>query len=181
MTRTGKIARLPWKIRDALNRRLADGESGGPLLRWLNDLPEVRAVLTRQFGGKSVSKQNLSEWRAGGFADWQARQDFLGQTRELAAGARELSGATGGNLTDHLATVLAARYAVALNGWQGEPDEAFRRKLRVLRGLCRDIVQLRRGDHSGARLQLEQERLTRGAGAFPASSPVKPGQTKSNL
>jgi hypothetical protein len=32
-------------------------------------------------------------------------------------------------------------------------------KLRALRGLCQDIVELRRGDHSGARLKMEQERL----------------------
>jgi hypothetical protein len=57
--------------------------------------------------------------------------------------------------------VLAARYAAALAGWDGEVTEEFRRKLRVLRGLCQDIVELRRGDHSGTRLNLEQERLER--------------------
>ncbi|HTB83860.1 MAG TPA: hypothetical protein VK742_09420, partial [Candidatus Sulfotelmatobacter sp.] len=64
-------------------------------------------------------------------------------------------------LTDHLATVLAARYAAALAGWDGETSDDFRHKLRTLRGLCQDIVELRRGDHSGARLKMEQERLTR--------------------
>jgi len=39
--------------------------------------------------------------------------------------------------------------------------EELRRKLRALRGLCQDIVELRRGDHSGARLKMEQERLER--------------------
>ena len=39
--------------------------------------------------------------------------------------------------------------------------EEFRRKLRALRGLCQDIVELRRGDHSGSRLKMEQERLER--------------------
>jgi hypothetical protein len=43
----------------------------------------------------------MSEWKAGGFRDWQARQEALAQARELAADGR---------LTDHLATVLAARY-----------------------------------------------------------------------
>jgi hypothetical protein len=31
----------------------------------------------------------------------------------------------------------------------------------MLHGLCQDIVELRRGDHSGARLALEQERVGR--------------------
>jgi len=84
---------------------------------------------------------------------------MLEQTRELAADAKELNAATEGKLTDHLATVLAARYAAALAGWNGEADEPFRQKLRVLRGLCQDIVALRRADHNGARLQMEQERV----------------------
>jgi len=46
--------------------------------------------------------------------------------------------------------VLAARYAAALAGWDGEVTDEFRRKLRMLRGLCQDIVELRRGNHSGA-------------------------------
>src|ERR1019366_238060 len=57
--------------------------------------------------------------------------------------------------------VLAVRYASALSGWDGEVTDEFRRKLRALRGLCQDIVELRRGDHSGARLKMEQERLGR--------------------
>src|ERR1035441_5118283 len=45
--------------------------------------------------------------------------------------------------------------------WNGEVPDGFRRKLRALRGLCQDIVELRCGDHSGARLKMEQERLER--------------------
>ncbi len=161
MARNGKIARLSRDIREELNRRLQDGEPGGPLLAWLNALPQVTQALAKDFDGVAISKQNLSEWRAGGFAEWQARQEALVQARELTADATELAAATDGRLTDHLATVLAARYAAALAGWNGEVNEDFRRKLRALRGLCQDIVELRRGDHSGARLSMERERLER--------------------
>jgi hypothetical protein len=161
MIRNGKIARLPREIRDELNRRLQNGEQGGPLLAWLNELPQVRQTLVEGFGGVAISKQNLCEWRAGGFAEWQARQETLQQARELAADAQEITAAADGRLTDHLATVLAVRYASALAGWNGEVTDEFRRRLRALRGLCQDIVELRRGDHSGARLQMEQERLER--------------------
>ena len=161
MARNGKIARLPREIRDELNRRLHNGEQGGPLLSWLNGLPQVRQTLVEGFGGVAISKQNLCEWRAGGFAEWQARQETLDQARELAADAQEITAATDGRLTDHLATVLAVRYASALAGWNGEVTDEFRHKLRALRGLCQDIVELRRGDHSGARLKMEQERLGR--------------------
>jgi hypothetical protein len=161
MARNGKIARLPREIREELNRRLQDNEPGGSLLAWLNALPGAQAVLAREFGGCAISKQNLCEWRAGGFVEWQTRQEALAAARELAADATELETATEGRLTDHLATVLAARYASVLAGWNGEATDDFRRKLRALRGLCQDIVELRRGDHSGARLKMEQERLER--------------------
>lgn len=161
MTRNGKIARLPRGLRDELNRRLAEGEPGTRLVAWLNVLPEVRAVLAGEFAGRPVSEQNLSEWRQGGFRDWQARQETLGMARELAADAGELAAATDGRLADHLATVVTARYAAAVAGWDGEATEDFRRRLRALRGLCQDIVELRRGDHSAARLKMESERLER--------------------
>ncbi len=161
MTRTGKIARQPSEIREELNRRLQDNEPGGSLLAWLNALPAVQTVLVRDFGDSPITKQNLYEWRIGGFTAWQARQETLAQARELMGEAAELAAATEGKLTDHLAAVLAARYASALAGWNGEVTEELRRKLRALRGLCQDIVELRRGDHSGARLKMEQERLER--------------------
>jgi hypothetical protein len=124
-------------------------------------LPEVQHILAEAFAGRPLSQQNLSEWKAGGYRDWLARQETLAQARELAADAAELTAATDGRLTDHLATVLAARYAATLAAWNGELTEDFRRKLRALHGLCQDIVELRRGDHSGARLNLEQERFAR--------------------
>ena len=161
MTRHGKIARLPRAIRDELNRRLQDGEPGVRLVGWLNGLPETQKILQTDFGGRPINEQNLSDWKAGGYVDWLARQELLDQTRELAADARELTEATEGRLTDHLATVLAARYAAALAGWNGEITDELRRQLRALHGLCQDVVELRRGGHSGARLKMEQERLDR--------------------
>jgi hypothetical protein len=86
MTRTGKIARLPKIIRDQLNQRLDDGEQGAPLVAWLNSLPEVQAVLTRDFEGKAIREQNLSEWRKGGYRDWQAKSDLLEMAQRLQKG-----------------------------------------------------------------------------------------------
>jgi hypothetical protein len=77
MTRTGKIARLPKNIREELNQRLDDGNQGARLVAWLNSLPEVQAVLARDFEGKAISEQNLSEWRKGGFRDWQSKTEWL--------------------------------------------------------------------------------------------------------
>ncbi len=59
MTRTGKIARLPREIRDQLNQRLLDGQSGQKLLVWLNRLPEVKQVLAAEFDGTPINAPNL--------------------------------------------------------------------------------------------------------------------------
>ena len=66
MTRNGKIARLPCRIRTQLNRRLQDGELGPQLVEWLNALPEAQKILAAEFGGRPINEQNLSEWRLGG-------------------------------------------------------------------------------------------------------------------
>ena len=156
--RTGKIARLPREIRDQLNQRLNDGQPGRRLVTWLNSLPEVQQVLAANFDGRPVTEQNLSEWKAGGYLDWQARLETLAQSRELAADSRELAAATDGKLNDHLTTMLSARYAVALAEWDKQTTGTFQDKLRTLHSLCQDIVRLRRSDHHATRLNFEVKR-----------------------
>ena len=159
MTRTGKIARLPRAIRAELNRRLRDGVSGRQIIEWLNLLPETRAVLKRDFDSRDISDQNLSDWKLGGYREWLAQQEALGQAAELAADAGELREVAGGTMADHLATVLTARYAAALAAFDGDEAGQVKQKLRPLRDLCHDVVELRRGDHDAARLKIEQARL----------------------
>lgn len=153
--RNGKIARLPHEIREELNRRMRDGERGKQLLAWLNALPQTIEVVVRDFGGVAVSKQNLCEWRRGGFKEWQARQELYGKkVGELAAESNGYAAAAGGQLMDHLATVLGARYAVAFRRWKGPATNDLRSELRTLRGLCQEISVLRRGDHRKAEREL---------------------------
>jgi hypothetical protein len=156
LTRNGKIARLPRVIRDQLNRRLGDGESGKRLVAWLNTVPEVQAALAAEFGGKPVREQNLSEWKAGGYREWLAHQEALVLARDLAGDTAEFQAVEGPPLTDKLALWLAARYLVATRAFQAtDPQDNWRR----LHELCADIVEMRRGDHSAERLRLERQRL----------------------
>src|SRR5215475_4964078 len=69
-TRIGKIARIPHSIREQLNLRLHDHQPHKTILPWLNSLPEVKAVLAADFDNRPITKQNLSEWKQGGFRDW---------------------------------------------------------------------------------------------------------------
>ena len=158
MARVGKIARLPQELREQLNRRLADGEPGGSLLRWLNGLPEAREVLAALFDGAVITKQNLSEWRKGGFREWQTRQDLFSDARMVSARAQEMREVAGDKLTDDLATVLAGQYALVLRRWLGQATPELLGQLKVLHGLCGDIAALRRGDHAVAKLEFNLER-----------------------
>jgi hypothetical protein len=98
MKAIGKIAQLPAKTREALNRRLHDGQPASVILPWLNALPEVQEILKDRFEAEPVSEQNLSLWRNGGFTKWVKEQEQILRTRERALYSVELAKASGGNL-----------------------------------------------------------------------------------
>ncbi len=56
-TRNGKIAHLPFQIREELNIRLSNGEPGNKLVEWLNANPIVIEVMHNYFAGRPVSEQ----------------------------------------------------------------------------------------------------------------------------
>src|SRR5277367_994940 len=145
MTRNGKIARLPGNVRDELNQRLDNGQEGPKLLAWLNGLDDVKQALKASFDGAPISKQNLSEWRLGGFREWQIRREWIEQALQLSESRGEMEQVVDMSLLPGaLAGALAARYAALLNSWDGEPDPKFEEKLRLLRGLNRDIALLQK-------------------------------------
>src|SRR5271165_6271372 len=109
--RHGKIARLPRHLRHELNERLERAEPGPQLLDWLNALPEVRQVVQSNFAGVPISKQNLSEWRQGGFEEWRARQELWDDVREVEDFGRDLNADNDDVLADNVVAVLTARYA----------------------------------------------------------------------
>ena len=156
ITRNGKIARLPRAVRQELNRRIDDGEQGKKLAAWLNALPEVQAIIAAVFGGKPIREQNLSEWKQGGYRDWLAQQEALETVERLGEDAEQWNAEGRPPLTDTLALWLSVRYAVETRRIAEANDvEGWR----LLRELCGDLVELRRGDHSAERLRIERERM----------------------
>jgi len=155
--RNGKIARLPKVIREEINQRLTNHESGTSVLKWLNALPEVQVVLTAEFGGKAINGYNLHEWRHGGHAEWRRHREAREIVKDLHADSNELTKVAEGSVVNITAQWLAARYAVAMKQWQGQggdPTAAWNR----LRECCHDIVALQRGEQRAQRLELEGER-----------------------
>ena len=147
MTRNGKIARLPRTVREELNQRLERAETSSTLLPWLNTLPEVQEMLRTEFDGQPVSKQNLSQWRLGGFQEWLLHQEMWARVRNVQDFAETAEGNRDNVLADDLATFVAARFAALLSNWNGEADAPFEAKTRALDRVCRNVVQLQRSAH----------------------------------
>jgi hypothetical protein len=141
MTRNGKIARLSGNIREELNQRMEDGQEGPVLLEWLNSqlkMDNGQLIIP-------ITKQNLSEWRQGGFREWQIRQEWFGHAAQLADSTGEMEKSIDlALLPGALAAVLAARYAAVLHTWDGEPNEKIEAQLRLLRRLNQDIALLQK-------------------------------------
>jgi hypothetical protein len=154
----GKISLLPRAVREELNHRLENGESGAQLLAWLNTRDDVRAVLAARFAGRAINAPNLTAWRQGGFTAWQTQRELLNRVQDVAGDAAAVA-ETSGSLPDHLATLIAARYALVLADWDGEPNAAALRRFRALSAVCRDLVALRKSFHHAGRLRLELEQF----------------------
>jgi hypothetical protein len=147
--RRGKIGQIPRFIRDELNTRLDDGQDANQILPWLNGLPTVRELLARLFDGASITKQNLSAWRQGGFKEWLFFQQFIDSAEAMRDNAEELHerfGSDGSDtlprkLVDSLLTHVTARMAGSIAAWQGsEPSP----EMEVLLKMSQYIVKLQR-------------------------------------
>jgi hypothetical protein len=153
MARNGKIARLPQNVREELNQRLADSEDGAVTLDWLNGLELVKEFLAGEFGGREINKQNLSEWRRGGFVEWELRESFCRQAPRrkrvndlIATESKQLDP----EFVDSLAAVVAGRLAELLARWDGEVTAEMERKLKWLGRFSQEVARLQRGQVDAA-------------------------------
>jgi hypothetical protein len=159
-TRIGKIARLPKKIRDELNRRLEDAWTGPKLVAWLNTLPAVQRVMRDQFRGQPVTEQNLCHWREGGYADWLRHQETQAQMRWMVERSDDVDEEENGDyLCERLARVATAelaQHAQTLSEIE-DPKERWKQ----FREICHELWRLRSGTHYGRSVQLTSDRWER--------------------
>jgi len=155
--RVGKIARLPAKIREELNQRLLDGQSAGRILPWLNALPEVIKALDEDFEGLRINDQNLSDWRTGGFVDWQKSRERITRTRELAQYAAQQSRADRGSIASGAASIAAGHLLEMLEA----VDEATGTKItpEALLKIAQAVSIVRVGDQNDVKLAQEKKKI----------------------
>ncbi len=158
MSRIGKIARLPHDIREQLNRRLQDGQSGPEILHWVNELPPCRQMLVQKFGGRPIDEGNLSEWRHGGYEEWlwhEDRRHRLGSDFEYIAKLDAVG--DGSEVAERLGAIVAAELAKALNFLEGISD--MNDRWCRLQKICRELSRFRRENCNHQRLRLAEQRL----------------------
>ncbi len=158
VTRKGKIARLPQLHPEQLNQRLQDGHDARSLIEWLTPLPGVQAVLQTHFENNPINAVNLTEWRQGGFREWQQQQLALRLVENLddenALGHKDLTGA----LTAKLARWVAVHLAASAQAMVAQEEDPKTRWLR-LGELCSQLSRLRRGDLFSERLSIDRDWL----------------------
>ena len=179
-TRNGKLANLPNDIREQLNLRLLEGESGRELTAWLNALPAVQSILSAQFHGSPISEVNLTHWRQGGYLQWLTERECFDSARALAEGDGDL--AKIGLSAERLLNVLTVRYGQLLMRWDFSPEEdvsdaaafsAVARKARILQGISRSLLAIHRIQSQAGGEKSATERSSPNS----HESPVVPGAT----
>jgi hypothetical protein len=160
MARQGKIARLPYALKQQVNQRLLDSESHAKILGWLNAEPEAIKIWDAYFDGAPATPQNLSEWANGGFEDWKNERAEVENTKALAAYAAELAGA-GGSISTGLQAILGGRilesFEVLLNADGGDetPDNPVDR----IAKLGSVITSMRNADTAADRVSLDKQKV----------------------
>jgi hypothetical protein len=111
----GKIQRASHALRMELNSRLFNGQLGPEVLPWLNAQHEIMHICADHFDGESVTAKNLSDYRKGAYAKWLSAQQTVEAQRTRASIALELAKASGGNLSEAAAQLLAGQYLDAFS------------------------------------------------------------------
>jgi hypothetical protein len=107
--RKGKIASLPARIREEVNRRLLDGETAPQIIKWLSSEPDVARVLEERWKGEAVSDNNISQWREGGYEDWKKQNERIEAIKTLSDYSFKLARAAGRSLSEGATAIAGGR------------------------------------------------------------------------
>jgi hypothetical protein len=160
VTRKGKIAQLPFALRELLNQRLRDGQLAPKILPWLNGAAGLR-------GRGCINDGNISEWRQGGYQDWLAGQEQVEKTRRLAEHCLRIAEA-GGSAMALPASIAGAQLMEVLEGLDpetlkaavGDDPENWLKTLEILARLQRSKADERMADQGEKKLEQNARKLS---------------------
>ena len=151
-TRRGKIARLPFATREEINRRLLENEEAKEILAWLNTDQKLS-------GPAAITSQNLSEWRAGGFAEWLEKREKVEKTKSLAEYCYRIAQAGGGSM-DLPAAIAGGQLMEVLEDFDPQSLKAvLADKPDTWLGILEMVARLQRSKADAAVVQQNEVRL----------------------
>lgn len=147
--RTGKVARIPAELRQKINEKLYEGSSGPQIIAWLDK------------AGQSITEQNLSEWRHGGYQDWLQSEEQMDTIRERAELALRMAQAAGGSLGSSIITRLASKIDENLSAISSENYEEIKPLLDSI--LMAEKLQLerRKADQKDSEIDITRQKFQR--------------------
>jgi hypothetical protein len=151
-----KIDNPPLPIRRELILRMIAEKSPDQTVRWLNALPEAKALLHTQFAGTPISETDLAEWR---FSD-SVRAVASGEADTDAYPFERPARPPGIPGLPELLQQIVENYARFSARWQADPENPrFDAELCLLKSLAAGVLALCRLENQSARLQLARERF----------------------
>ena len=151
---TGKIARLPDDIREQLNHRLLDNQSGSKILPWLNEFPAVKQILAAEFEGEPINDNNLSRWRKNGHLRWLSRKKNVGSIKDVRQFVTDITNVGVEGLTPATAALASAKilgFLETLDPAKTNPGD--------LAKCAAAIAILREKEQNDVRIKIAQHRL----------------------
>lgn len=155
--RVGKIARLPEPIREELNQRLLGGTLGKNIVAWLNELPDVKKVVTELFAGRLISEHNVSEWRLGGYQDWLREMETRQRVLQITEKYQHLE--SDGRLGRRVESLMTAQLLEAANQLDKIKDGQARWER--LQKISRELCRLQTARCRGLDTELQRRKMSR--------------------
>lgn len=138
-TRNGKIARLPFKVRDNICRMIRDGRTAKQINDWL---------VAQGVPGTPFSDVNFTSWRKGGYLDWLQEEERNDEIRARSETIRRKLEAGGLSVIDEGIYELAQ---ILTDAARERPDDAER--------VASAIVGLKLAVVSDGKLELDQKKV----------------------
>ena len=144
MARTGKIKRLSAAVRQELNERLHNGQTGKVVLAWLNGLEVVQAILGAHFNGAPINEPNLTAWRQNDYARWLEAEEARKLARELLRDGKMPQGTEAFDWMDTAMPLKVAELSRLMVDKESEPLKQWKR-LCAVHGV---VSRMRRDQHA---------------------------------
>ena len=151
--RNGKIARLPFVLREEINRRMRDNTPRRDIIAWLH---QDHADALKAAGIATVPPRSLSSWRIGGHKDWLRQQERLEEMKARREFAFEIAQQSDGAFqTASLAMSASQVYEALLDFDVGKLKARLTEKPELHSILVEAVAKLSRTGVGERKLQLE--------------------------